>query len=115
MYRGPRAKRGNSAAAVGKQAQFHHTQAGRASLPEEGASSSSINTCVPWAPYSELTPGCAVRLEQGAVLSQCMSFTTGILCMSTKRKCSPPAKAPLAEGCPYRPSAMSLPICYPMP
>lgn len=76
--------------------------------------SSSINTCVPWAPHSRLTSGSAVRLEQGAVLSQCVSFTTRILCVSTKRKCSPPAKAPLAEGCPHGPCAMSFPICYPM-
>ena len=76
--------------------------------------SSSINTCMPWAPHSRLTSGSAVRLEQGAVLSQCVSFTTRILCVSTKRKCSPPAKAPLAEGCPHGPCAMSFPICYPM-
>lgn len=110
MYRGPRAKRGNSAAAVGKQAQFHHTQAGRASLPEEGASSSSINTCMPWAPYSELTPGCAVRLEQGAVLSQCVSFTTGILCKSTKRKCcqgSPGRGMSLQAQCHVTPHLLS--------
>ncbi|XP_015723936.1 uncharacterized protein LOC107316672 [Coturnix japonica] len=113
MYRGPRAKRGNCCYSGQAGSVPLYTQAGRAPLPEEGVPSSSINTCLLWGLHSRLTPGSAVSLEQGAVLSQCVSFTTRILCVSTKRKCSPD-KAPLAEGFPHRPCAVSFPICCPM-
>lgn len=97
MYRDSRAKKGNHPAAPGEPgsapAQAQPFQVGRVlhALPEEGVLPSAIDTSLPQAPLSWLTPGAvSPGVGQGPLLFQYMRLTTKILLMNTeKRKVSP--------------------------